>query len=206
MRHPRLVLPLAAAFLVAAAPAGAQQGDTTAVPFRPGQWGSQFSFDGQFVSAGFLRFRSPTAAWVLDGGLSIERVSVEDDEVADDRDVANDAFFLQLGHRRYGPVAARVNSYRGFGVFGSAYRDEQPQFGGPQQLEQTGGQAGAYAELGATWMVTPHLGLGAGAQVNASYRWSEYRITAPFDGEQSQKATGWGIDVGRVRARVSFFF
>lgn len=205
MRHPR-PLALAAALLLAAAPAAAQQGDTSAVPFRPGQWGSQFSFDGQFVSAGFLRFRSPTAAWVVDAGLSIERVSVEDDQVAEDRDLANDAYFLQLGHRGYGPVASRVVSYRGFGVFGSAYRDEQPQFGTPQRLEQTGGQAGAFAEIGATWMVTPHLGLGAGAQINASYRWREYRIESPLAGDEKQRATGWGVDVGRVRARISLFF
>lgn len=205
MRHPRL-LPLAAALLLVAAPAAAQQGDTTAVPFRPGQWGSQFSFDGQFVSAGFLRFRSPTAAWVVDAGLSVERLTVESDLTDDDRDVDSHFYYLQLGHRSYAPMAARVNSYRGFGVFGSTFRDEQVSVSGPQRSEQTSGQAGAYAEIGATWMVTPHLGLGAGAQVNATYRWSENTFFDGFGDEQAQKATGWGVDVGRVRARISLFF
>ena len=205
MRHPRS-LALAAALLVAAAPAGAQQADTTAIPFRRGQWGSQFSFDGQFVSAGFLRFRAPTAAWVVDLGLSVDRRTVEDDVVPDERTLARDFYFLQLGHRSYRPAAARVNTYRGFGLLGSAFQEDQTFPGQEGVFEQSGGQAGAYAELGATWMVTPHLGLGAGAQLNATYRWSESRVETPFPDDDTQKTTGWGVDVGRVRARVSLFF
>ena len=103
-----------------ATPLAAQQSDTAgALPFRRGQWATQFGFDGNFLSAGALRFRSPRMAWVVDGFARVNRMSYETPDVVDGgRKTTDFAFVLQAGMRRYRGVAERVNAFGGAGLRG----------------------------------------------------------------------------------------
>lgn len=206
MRHPRF-LPLAAALLLLAVPAGAQQGDSaTATPFRPGQWAVQFSPGYSTPSLGALRFRSPRSAWVIDASLS--GFFGEDEGDVTDGDRTDLRAALELGTRRFRPVAERVHAYTGFGIFGSVLetsRELGPTVSGVTDESQY--RAGLYAELGGNWMITPHLALGARTRFQAGYQRQdiEYAITSPgFD--PSIESNGAFVNLGGVQVLATIFF
>jgi hypothetical protein len=194
-----------------AAPLAAQGSDTTgALPFRRGQWATQFGFDGSFLSAGALRFRSPTSAWVVDALVQADRSTYErngDATVPPVEMTATDfALGLQLGARGYRAIAPRVNGFAGAGVSGRAY---STRFVYPGSITETPtqreGSAGIYGEMGATWMVTRNLGLSGATQLAASYLWSSYEAPSAF-GTSRVESTGYGVQLARTRLIVTVFF
>ncbi len=60
------VIPFAALLLLPALAFAQDSSSTNATPFRRGQWAAQFQAGISFGSLGFIKFRSPTHALVLD--------------------------------------------------------------------------------------------------------------------------------------------
>jgi hypothetical protein len=182
-----LALSLSMAYAQTPSPA-----DTT--PFRSGQWALQFTAGSTFGSLGALRFTSPRKAWLLDlrvdGGHSHNRVTTPTGP-------AREAFTswadvtLRVGPRYYAARGNRLVSFAGVGVVGGFTHDAGGEEGGPS-AESNGWTAGAFGDLGATYLVLPRLGLGGTATLSAAYSRStsrtsggsrarhwDYRITGP---------------------------
>jgi hypothetical protein len=209
-RLARLALIASLAAPLAAAPLAAQSSDTTgALPFRAGQWATQFGFDGSFVSAGALRFRSQRSAWVVDVFARAEHYTYENGPAAvnDDEAEATDlGAVLQLGLRRYRPVATRTNAFAGAGLYGSTFVNRTPFDGASVLYTQREGAAGVYGELGATWMVARNLGLSGATQLVATYNWARVEQPAGFGGTVTLDAKGYGVQLARTRLMVTVYF
>ena len=209
-RLARLVGVAALASFAAAAPLAAQGSDTTgALPFRAGQWATQFGFDGNFVSAGALRFRSPRSAWVVDAFVRANKYTYKHGPAAvDDTELEGTDFAaaLQFGVRRYRAVATRTNAFAGAGLFGSTSVNRIPFGTIPALYTQRDGGAGLYGELGATWMVSRNLGLSGATQLTATYNWAKVEQPAGFGGTETLEATGYGVQLARSRLMVTVFF
>jgi len=153
--------------LVSALHASAVLGqDTAAVRFHRGQWGADFSVTGGFYGTGLVKFRSPTRAWVLDvfGGFR----SVQDSAQFAYHEGATQQVWLEFGSRNYRPLGSRVYRTLTFGVLGSYdHRSDSVSMGATAHTTNWG--AGLFADLGAEWMVTPHMSLGATWEVRAQY-------------------------------------
>jgi len=141
----------------------AQSPDSLA--FRPGQWGAEFHVESGFAGAGALHFTSPTWAWLLDLGARYTRSAAASSGLA----ASNDALSLSLriGRRRYAAITHHVAPWTAFGItalygWQRSTRDTLTARG-----HSIGG--GLFGTLGATWFVTPHLGLGAQWGVTALY-------------------------------------
>jgi hypothetical protein len=205
----------ALALTVAVVPLAAQEAppsDTSsALPFRGGQWATQFGFDGNFVSAGALRFRSPRSAWVIDASGHVATRTYErgggDFGPAVSVDATDYAAGLQLGLRRYRAVATRVNAFGGAGIFGRIQTARSLFLGTLTELPtQRDGMTGLYGELGATWMVSRNLGLSGATQLAASYVWSSAEQPSAFGGAPRMETHGYSLDLARARLLVSVFF
>lgn len=208
-RSLRRSLAVLAVLALPAAPAvaGAQAGTT---PFRAGQWGAEFSATNSinllgldetddlqfaFPSVGFLKFRSPTAAWLVDVSASFQSLSAEVDgeEVGD-----SDGFGLglRLGSRSYRSLSARTLGFTSFGgqaSFGSIDDDGD---------ETSTRGLGVFGELGGAYMVTSNLSLGAsfGGALDYVSRTQEN----PFGPEV--ETSGVRLRVGQTRLLVTLFF
>ena len=202
---------VAASLLVASAlatPLAAQQPDTAgALPFRGGQWATQFGFDGNFVSAGALRFRSARTAYVVDGFARASRVRYENPaSLETERQTNTDfAFALQAGMRRYRAVAERVNAFGGAGLRSQVSSSRALMEGAPSGYAQRFGTAGLYGEVGATWMVSRNLGLSGATQLGANYLWHTVEQQA-VPGSEATKGTGYSVALERARLMVVVFF
>jgi hypothetical protein len=199
------------ASFAAAAPLAAQGSDTTgALPFRRGQWGTQFGFDGTFASAGALKFRSNRTAWVIDAfgyarHFTYEPASPPAD--AGERDASDYALALQLGARRYRPVAARVNAFAGAGLVGQLRMERTPVLDGLVLLSDKLTAAGLYGEFGASWMVNRNLALSAAANLAATYdRVQHEESPSPFGPAVETDLHGYGVSFERARLMVTVFF
>jgi hypothetical protein len=191
-----------------ATPLAAQQSDTAgALPFRGGQWATQFGFDGNFLSAGALRFRSQHSAYVVDGFARTSRMRYENPNfVGSDRRTNTDvAIALQAGMRRYRPAAERVNAFGGAGLRGQAFVTRSSFVAEPTAFTQRNGAAGLYGEVGATWMVSRNLGLSGATQLGASYQWSTIEQSGTPDPERTE-GSGYGVALERARLMVTVFF
>lgn len=143
-------------------------GDT---PFRGGQWAAQFQAGSGFASLGFLKFRSPTRALVLDvrlGGGHGEAI-VTDSAGTRFAGFNSSAFTqLRLGWRRYGAGEAKVVSHYTVGVLAGFDHHASGSPGGGA-FEDNGWIAGVFGDVGGTYLVTPRFGLGALAAVSLTY-------------------------------------
>jgi hypothetical protein len=135
-------------------------------PFRAGQWGAQFT-GGSFSSLGVVKFRSATRALVLDvhvGGVHQEHF------IGDSLDVlgSNASINVRVGRRSYRSVADRVVAQHTFGVAAGFDHSvsTSPGFG---TFANNGWSAGPFAELGAAYLITPHLAVGATGGVSVTY-------------------------------------
>lgn len=142
-------------------------GDT---PFRGGQWAAQFQAGSSFGSLGFVRFSSPTRAFVLDvrlGGAHSER-SVTDSAGSRFAGLTSTAFMqLRFGWRRYRGREPKVATHYTLGVVAGVDHGASRDLGGA--FEGNGWMAGLFGDIGATYLVTPRLGLGALAAVSLTY-------------------------------------
>jgi hypothetical protein len=166
------------------------------LPFRRGQWAAQFwAFSSQGL--GVLRFRSPSSAWLLDGSLQVEDVHA----THGDRTYASAS--LRAGLRVYRPVAPKVVRYLGAGLIGSylGFRHESATIGTVYRGWTAGG--GLYAELGADYLITSHLGIGASSSVTAQARGGR---VDPGDGSGETGDLGWVLGAGGLRVVGTIYF
>ena len=147
---------------------------TSPTPFRKGQWAAQFEVDGlHFGSLGFIKFRSPTRALVLD--LRILGAHSENliDTTAGDR-------FAGVNSNAYAQVRFGWRGYFGDGhrstivthhTLGALLGFDHAVIGGPNTgvSQRNGWTAGAFGELGATYLVTTRIGVGARGTASIAY-------------------------------------
>lgn len=189
---------IAIAFAAAVSPSLllAQTAPADTLPFRRGQWAAQlYAFSSQ--GFGVLRFRSPSSAWLLDGAVQVEDVQ------ATQGDRTNASASLRVGSRAYRPVAPKVVRYLGVGVIGSywGFHNESATTGIVYRGWNAGG--GLYAEVGADYLITSHLGLGASANINAQVRGGRID-NGSGNGETGD--FGWSVGAGALRVLGTIYF
>ena len=127
------------------------------IAFHPGEWGVQAISMYGVSEAGALRFATPTRAWVLDGGISYQRHTASGSQVSPSADTFV-GFTASLGSRWY-HAPARLIRFAGAGITGGYTYASYATSSQRTDLWS----AGAYGEAGATYMFTPHLGVGSRA-------------------------------------------
>lgn len=145
-------------------------GSDATPPFRRGQWAAQFSAGSGFASLGFLKFRSPSRALVLDVRLSGSHSEGSSTDSAGSRftGLSSDADFdVRFGWRRYRAVDTKVASHFTFGL--SAGLDHRAGRSSTSAFEDNGWSAGVFADVGGSYLVTPRFGLGARGAVTLTY-------------------------------------
>ena len=160
MRLVRTALVIAAA-VSASAPATGMAQAAERSPFHRGQWGADFTVAFGFAGIGAIHFNAPDRAVVLD--LSGD-VASSTSNGGGARGNTNNAT-LSLGMRRYRGLAPNVQLFHTLGV--EADYSHIYSATGPVTTNEWG--AGVFGELGAGWMVAPHLLLGANWRVDATY-------------------------------------
>ena len=169
-----------------------------ATPFRGGQWAAQFQAGSSFASLGFVKFRSPTRALVLDVRVSGSHSESQATDTAGTRFVGfNSNAFTQLrfGWRRYGAGEAKVVSHYTLGVLaGFDHRASGSTVGA---FEDNSWTAGVFGDVGGTYLLTPRFGLGALAAVSLTYSTS-VRTQKPLN----VKGRDWQIGGSAVSAAL----
>lgn len=191
----RPVLALWLVFALCLLPALMSAQDSTAhsstTPFRAGQWAAQFEAGSFFGSLGFIRFKSPTRALVLDVRLS---GSHREDFVSDSggtqtfTGLSSQVFAqLRFGWRYYhgDGKATKILSHYSVGFL--AGYDHSVTVVPFLSARTNGWSAGVFGDLGGTYLVTPKLGVGALATASMSYG-QEYRKPA-----QGQRTRDWTL-------------
>lgn len=200
----RNVVGAIAVTLVAVLPLDIAAQATDSLPFRAGQWGAEFSVTGSFASAGLLRFSSKRGAWLLDAGASIGK----EDRSNDSYDSDFSAVRLRIGRRWYRSLGSRVLQYASLGPAVSYDRANYATPANPSANydgDASVWSAGVFGELGAGWLVTPQLSLGAVWGGSASYTRRTAEVTV-LQTPQTQKITWWNAQVGSVALKVSLYF
>lgn len=176
--------------------------DSTAkpsTPFRRGQWATQFTVGSNFGSLGFLKFRSATRALVLDvqlGGLHAENSVKDSTGTSQFTGVTSGAFTqLRFGWRRYGGGEPKIVTHYTFGLLAGFDHDAASGNGVSSQLNSW--SWGLFGDLGATYLVTPKLGLGAMASGSLAYSTSTTEVQ-PSGG----KSHRWQIGGSAVSASL----
>jgi len=146
----------------------------SATPFRKGQWAAQFQAGTAFGSLGFIKFRSPTRALVLDlrlGGAHSEELTTDSSGANRFAHLNSNAFTqVRFGWRWYsgGGAAAKVVSHYSLGALAGF---NHYVIGDQTGSSQTNGwTAGAFADVGGTYLLTSRFGIGALATASLSYQ------------------------------------
>jgi hypothetical protein len=188
---------LAAAPLLAVPPGTARAQAPDSAAFHRGQWGMNLTLAYGAAGAGAIRFTSATRAVVLDLSASTSRTSYESSgSVNRTTDVGSDA---KLGLRRYHVIGPRLYRWGTVGVTVSYdYRSTRYTYGGVVTTEGYSGLGGGvFGNLGATWLVTPHLGLGAQWEATFVYLHSE---------STTSRADSWKLALATVAAVGQLYF
>ncbi len=186
---------LAAAVLLAPMRAKAQASDSTL--FRAGQWGAEFS-PVDFSSLGVLRFSTPTRAWIAQLRGTLELVD-RDENTPQTGLRSNHLLQLQLGHRWYKPVAPAVVQHFTLGALARTSRSEFRFRNDP--IVRSGNAFGFVADIGAQWMVTSNLSLGASYGIAALV---SRNTDNSFSGDS--RSTISSAFLGPVSIRAALFF
>lgn len=161
--------------------------------FHARQWGADFVVGSGFVGVGAIRFTAPDRALVLD--LTGD-VATSASNGGGARGNSNSAT-LSVGMRPYRGLAPSVELYHTLGLEASYSHDYAA--AGPVTNNNWG--AGVFGDLGAGWMVSPHLMLGASWRVDARYtHTSSTTPTVSTSGHQL------GLSFGGVRLIGQLFF
>jgi len=144
-----------------------------ATPFRKGQWAAQFQAGTAFGSLGFIKFRSPTRALVLDLGIagSHSETMVTDSSGTRFGALHSTAFTeVRFGWRRYSAdgTVAKIVSHYSFGALAGFQHDVAAARGGSSQTN--GWTAGVFGDVGGTYLLTSRFGIGALATATIYYR------------------------------------
>lgn len=194
MRLPYAFFVPVAAATVLAGPVRAQAPDST---FHRGQWGVDFTVGGGFAGAGLIHFGGPDRALVLalSGSVTSVAGTGAGTSAAGNRSAVNVSF----GARRYRPVAAHLEFFRTFGVMG-LYQHEFDS--APDATTESWG-AGVFAAVGAGWLVTPHLALGATWTLSAAFT----RTTISGSGVLNPgAASAWSVALGTPSLTGQLYF
>ncbi len=170
-----------------------------ATPFHKGQWAAQFQAGTAFGSLGFIKFRSPTRALVLDlhiSGSHSETMVTDSSGTRFGGLQSNATTQLRFGWRRYSGdgAAAKVVSHHSFGALAGFEHDVGA---GPSGSSRTNRwTVGAFGDVGGTYLVTSRLGIGALATATLSY---ENGITRSSFGN---KFHGWSLGGSALSASL----
>lgn len=165
-------LPLLTALLLT------QATPTDSLPFHTGQWAAQFQGGFSFTSLGFLKFRSPAKALVLDirvGGSHSEDLAT-DSTGPHFGDLRSQAFItLRFGWRHYHPSGAKIAGYYSLGgIAGFTHAvSVSPGF----RSQSNGWNTGVFGDVGASYFLTPKVSLGATIGADLGYSVSYARDT-----------------------------
>ena len=169
-------------------------------PFHKGQWAAQFQAGSVFNSLGFIKFRSPTRALVLDvgiGGTHSERQMTDSTGANRFGGLNSNAFTrVRFGWRRYkgDGTAAKVVSHYTLGVLAGFNHSASVFQNGSQ--ESNGWMAGAFGDIGGTYLVTSKFGIGALATASLSYQ------NTVSKGSPGTRSRDWAIGGSLVNASL----
>lgn len=155
------------------------QDTTNVTPFRRGQWAAQFQAGTSFGSLGFIKFRSPTRALVLDVRLGGSHTEALDTDSSGTRFsfLSSSAFTqLRFGWRRYSGGATNTVAHLSFGLLAGFDHDVSASSGG--ENSSNAWTAGVFGDVGGTYLVTSKFGIGALASAELSY-WSREATSSP---------------------------
>jgi hypothetical protein len=154
-------LAILASLLAAPAIASAQRTSSDSLP-HSGTWGAEVFLSSGNSGANLLRFQSNRMALLLGAEFNVTHIENDDDSQATSAAAGTQSgFAARLGLRTYRQSSSeRLRPIVGFGAR-STYSK------GPSSFRSW--SAGGYAELGATYFLTPHFSLGGTGELQASY-------------------------------------
>jgi len=177
-----------------------------ATPFHKGQWAAQFQAGTSFGSLGFIRFRSATHALVLDLRLSGGHSEIlTTDSTGTNRFGglgSNASIQARFGWRRYAGDGSgtKVVSHYSLGVLAGFSHSVGRGLGGGSHLN--GWTAGAFGDVGGTYLLTPRFGIGALAMAALSY---DNSLGKSSSGAKSRTWSIGGSAVGASLVATLFF-
>lgn len=172
--------------------ADAQAPDSVA--FHQGQWGAEFRILNSFLGLGALRFSSPTRALLLD--ISADYIHASGSGTAP-ASTTGIGVAVDLGMRAHHSFGRRLYRLTTFGIFVNYSR--QTISTNNAKLSTFGG--GPFVDLGATWLVTPHLGIGA--KWRAALFYNHATLT---DAVTSAKVDQVGVTLGGIELAGQLYF
>lgn len=188
-----LPLVVLSSLLAAPAIASAQRTSSDSLP-HAGTWGAEVFLNSGGSGANLLRFQSSRMALVLGADFNVSHIENDDDSQSGFAEGTTSNVGARLGLRTYRESSSeRLRPIVGFGA--------RTAFGkGPQSFSAW--SAGAYAELGATYFLTPHFSMGGTGELQASYGKRKQQIGPNTDIEQSTTTFGGSL----MRLLVSVYF
>jgi hypothetical protein len=179
----------------------AASADTT--PFKRGQWALQFGGGANFGSLGALKFTSSRSAWLIDfqvnGSHSVQRVRIAPDTVLESHTSFATAT-SRFGRRAYQPHHA-VASYETVGLLGGFAHSCYGSFFAGTNCSN-GWTAGAFGEVGAIYLITPHLSLGGAVGLSLAY--TRTRNSSP--GQPSVSSWSYSGSLGTLSLNTALYF
>lgn len=177
--------------------------DTT--PFRRGQWALQFAVGANFGSLGALKFTSPRSAWLLDfqfnGSHSHDRFPVAPDSVVEQ--FSSTAQFTTRVGKRVHQAHHMVASYETVGILGGFSHDCSGGTAFPLgSFCSNGWTAGAFGEVGAIYLLTPHFSLGGAFGVSFAYARTKH--TSP--GLPASTIWSYRASLGTLSMNATLYF
>jgi hypothetical protein len=176
------------------------QDTTNVTPFRRGQWAAQFQAGTSFGSLGFIKFRSPTRALVLDVRLSGGHSEDLETDSSGTRfaGLQSSAFTqLRFGWRRYSGGTEHVVGHYSFGLLAGFDHSVSVSTSPGFESTRNGWTAGVFADVGGTYLVTSKFGIGALAAAGLSYTSSVSTFSPP-----QQKSRAWFIGGSAISASL----
>ncbi len=161
-------------------------------PFHARQWGADFTVGG-FDGIGAIHFKSPDVATTLNLFGAINH-----NESSATRSTTSQGT-LQLGRRRYRPLGSRVYGTHTLGIMGSWQHLVARPTGAPLTTDNTQYGIGVFGNLGAQWMVTNDLSLGA--QWGVTFQYTHFH-----DGIANVNGHGLQFNVGGVGLIGALYF
>ncbi len=180
------LLPLLTALLLTQSPSN----DT--LPFHRGEWAAQFAGGGNFTSLGFLKFRVPQKALVLDVRVSVghsEQLTTDSTGSHFNGAESHANISLRFGWRRYHAVGPKVAAYHSLGLLGALSHGVAVFPAGGNTTNTW--NAGVFGDIGGSYFLTPRLSVGA--TIAADIRYSD-AFTHIHVNSQNSKSRAWDLE------------
>lgn len=180
------VLPLLTALLLT------QSAPTDTLPFHRGEWAAQFAGGGNFTSLGFLKFRGPKQAFVLDtrvGAGHSEQLRTDSTGTHLSAAEWHATLSLRFGWRRYHAVGPKVAAHHSLGLL-AGFSHSVTRFPGARSISNAW-NAGVFGDIGGSYFLTPRLSVGA--TITADIRYSDVFSSQKVN-SQTVKSRGWDLE------------